>query len=324
MRYVNDAHIRELGIDWHELITVIEQVVRTIDAGDYAQPLKPYLRFGDPANRIIAMPAYVGGGVVMSGIKWIASFPGNHRHGLPRAHCVVILNDPVTGKPAACFEGGLLSGLRTAAVSGLMIRQYMAVRGAAAARKVGIVGWGPIGRLHAAMAKDVLGPALERITVFDLNGVDPDTIDSALRPFIEVNDGWRAPFRESDVFMTTTVAKERYIDEAPADGKLLLNISLRDYLPESVRAVRAVVVDDWHEVCRENTDIERLHLDHGLKQSDALTIADVVCRGKLADYGPEDAVFFSPMGLAAFDIGIAAYFLRKAGVRGIGIDLPSE
>ncbi|TYP76619.1 2,3-diaminopropionate biosynthesis protein SbnB [Paenibacillus methanolicus] len=322
MRYLNDAHIREMGIDWNELISVVEQVVRTIDEGDYAQPIKPYLRFGDPANRIIAMPAFVGGGVVMSGIKWIASFPGNHRHGLPRAHCVVILNDPVTGKPAACFEGGLISGLRTAAVSGLMMRHGQAARGLAA-RKVGIVGWGPIGRLHAAMAKNVLGEGLDRITVFDLNGVDPDSIKPDLLPFIEIADGWRAPFRESNVFITSTVAKQRYIDEAPSAGKLLLNISLRDYMPESVRDIGAVVVDDWQEVCRENTDIERLHLEHGLRQSDAMTIADVVCRGKLADYGPGDAVFFNPMGLAAFDIGIAAYFLRKAEISGIGIDLPS-
>ncbi|MFB9327916.1 2,3-diaminopropionate biosynthesis protein SbnB [Paenibacillus aurantiacus] len=320
MRYVNDAHIQELGIDWNELINVVEQVARTIDVGDFAQPLKPYLRFGDPANRIIAMPAFVGGEVDMSGIKWIASFPGNHQRGLPRAHCIVILNDPVTGKPAACFEGGLLSGLRTAAVSGLMMRHYQAVRGHTA-RKVGIVGWGPIGRLHAAMAKDVLGTALERITVFDLNGVDPDTIEPALRPFIDVETSWQAPFRASDVFITSTVSKSRYIDETPDAGKLLLNISLRDYKPESIRSVRAVVVDDWQEVCRENTDIEQLHLEHGLKQSDVLTITDVVCRGRLADYGTDETVFFSPMGLAAFDIGIAAYFLRKAELSGIGIEL---
>lgn len=322
MKYLNDAHLREIGIDWNELIAVIEQVARTIDKGDFAQPLKPYLRFGDPANRIIAMPAFVGGEVVMSGIKWIASFPGNHRHGLPRAHCVVILNDPVTGKPAACIEGGLISGLRTASVSGLMMRHNQTARGLAA-RKVGIVGWGPIGRLHAAMVKEVLGASLERIAVFDLNGIDPDTIEPALRPFVEVDDSWRTPFRESDVFITATVSKARYIDEAPAAGKLLLNISLRDYLPESVGGVRAVIVDDWQEVCRENTDIERLHLEHGLKRSDAWTIADVVCRGKLADCGPDDTVFFNPMGLAAFDIGIAAYFLRKAELSGIGIDLPS-
>lgn len=61
MLYLNDRDIREVGLDWPSLVESIETTVRILDSGDYAQPVKPYLRYKNPQNRIIAMPAYVGG-----------------------------------------------------------------------------------------------------------------------------------------------------------------------------------------------------------------------------------------------------------------------
>lgn len=60
MLYLNDRDIREVGLDWPSLVESIETTVRILDSGDYAQPVKPYLRYKNPQNRIIAMPAYVG------------------------------------------------------------------------------------------------------------------------------------------------------------------------------------------------------------------------------------------------------------------------
>ncbi len=53
--------IRQLGINWPSLLPVIEDATRLISSGESCQPVKPYLRFPDPANRIIAMPAWLGG-----------------------------------------------------------------------------------------------------------------------------------------------------------------------------------------------------------------------------------------------------------------------
>lgn len=87
MIYLGEKHIRAVGLHWQELADCIEDAVHVMDSGDYAQPVKPYLRYGSKAaNRIIAMPAYVGGSMHTAGIKWIASFPGNLQIGLPRAH----------------------------------------------------------------------------------------------------------------------------------------------------------------------------------------------------------------------------------------------
>ncbi len=130
MIYLHDDHIRDIGIDWTKLTDIIQDVVAIKDKGDCVQPLKPYLRFRKQANRIIAMPAFVGGTIEMSGIKWIASFPNNSRLGLPRANNTIILNKPTTGEPVAFIHSGLLNGLRTAAVSGVMLSHYIASQAA--------------------------------------------------------------------------------------------------------------------------------------------------------------------------------------------------
>lgn len=318
MIYLHDGHIRELGIDWQRLTGIIEEVVRIMADGDCVHPLKPYLRFREPINRIIAMPAFVGGSVNMSGIKWIASFPGNNRLGLPRAHNTIILNHTDTGEPAAFLHSGLLNGLRTAAVSGAMLKAYIEARRPAKLR-LGIIGWGPVGRTHLDMCIGLFGDKLEHICLYDLKEIDPSTVPESVRDITDIAADWRTVYRSSNIMATCTVSSERYIDERPTEGALLLNVSLRDYRPECLSQVKAIVVDDWLEVCRENTDIEQMHLQCGLLASDVLTLEDVLCRNGLDAYAADEPVFFSPMGLAVFDIGVAQFYLREAERLGKGL-----
>jgi N-[(2S)-2-amino-2-carboxyethyl]-L-glutamate dehydrogenase len=323
MIYLHDGHIRDIGADWRQLAGIVERVVRTRDDGDCVSPIKTYLRFRDRTNRIIAMPAFVGGSIGIAGLKWIASFPANIRNGLPRAHNLIALNDAATGQPVAVLHSGLLNGLRTASVSGVMLRAYMEARRLPELR-LGIIGWGPIGRQHLDMCARLFGGKLKQVMLYDLRGIDPGSVPERLRPITEIADDWRSLYRRSNVIATCTAAAERYIDEEPPAGALLLNVSLRDYKPESVAKLKSVVVDDWHEVCRENTDIEQLHQRFGLQEADVRTIADVVCRDALTEYAADAPIFFNPMGLGVFDIAIAAHYWRQAVQQGKGIVLDSE
>src|SRR5919201_3147519 len=58
------------------------------------------------------------------GIKWVAGFPENRAHDLPAIHGVVILNDPATGVPRAIVDGGPITAVRTAAISGVAIARF--------------------------------------------------------------------------------------------------------------------------------------------------------------------------------------------------------
>ena len=51
---------------------------------------------------------------------------------------------------------------------------------------------------------------------------------------------------------------------------LHLNVYLRDYSSDILRNCENLIVDDWEEVCRENTNIERVNKEHGIKKDNVL------------------------------------------------------
>lgn len=84
MLYLNTTNLEQMNLPWALCMDTIRSAVQVMAAHEFSQPIKPYLLFDkDPSSRIIAMPAYVGGEIGMAGIKWIASFPGNHGRQLP-------------------------------------------------------------------------------------------------------------------------------------------------------------------------------------------------------------------------------------------------
>src|SRR5215469_480921 len=99
-----------------EIVSLVEATYRLHGAGDSVNPPSYFLRFPDrPSDRIIALPASIGGKLRVDGLKWISSFPGNVAAGIPRASAVLILNDHDTGYPFACLESSIISATRTAA-----------------------------------------------------------------------------------------------------------------------------------------------------------------------------------------------------------------
>lgn len=320
MLYLNETHLKDMGTDWDACVKAIDDALRTMDASDFAQPVKPYLRYRDPVNRIIAMPAFLGGEVDAAGIKWIASFPKNIEVGLSRAHAVVILNRASTGVPFAILNGGLISAIRTAAVSGCVIRHSRISE--RSGLTLGMTGFGPIGRQHASMCKALLGDRIRELVVYDprLKSSDVEGVVPGLA--IRVVSCWQDAYRDADLFMTCTVSSTRYINLPPKKGSLQLNVSLRDYQPAIGVACDRLIVDDWDEVCRENTDIEAMSKEKGLRRDDCWTLRDVVCRDALRTLPDEAIAHFNPMGMAAFDIAISTLFVSSAIERSVGVVLP--
>jgi N-[(2S)-2-amino-2-carboxyethyl]-L-glutamate dehydrogenase len=326
MIYLSEKDLLGLGKNWSELADVIENATMIMNEHDYAQPVKPYLRYRDMANRIIAMPAFVGGKVGMAGIKWIASFPANIDSGLNRAHSVTILNEASTGRPLSIINTTMVSAIRTAAVSAFFIRSVTGGRTPGKKYNIGISGFGIIGRTHLEMIRCVLGPQLGDIFVFDIRPHAVCDIAGGKRGEIIVTESWQHAYAQADIFITCTVSRERYIDIPPKNGSLQLNVSLRDYKPCLRQNMDYIFVDNWEEVCRENTDVEKMHQEQGLQKEDTLSITELLpashpkCGSPWAD---EDAVvMFNPMGMAVYDIAIGAYYYNQAVSAEAGITLP--
>lgn len=320
MLYLNSKHLEQTGSDWRELIDVIRRAVMVHQQKDFSQPIKPYLRYGDAVNRIIAMPAYIGGDINSAGIKWIASFPKNIERGIQRAHSVTVLNEAETGKALAVFNSGVISAVRTAAVTGLVAEHYQRVRGLTN-MTVGMTGFGPIGQTHLAMLVGLFGEQIDTLRIFDLRGVDQALLPADLPFKVEIVDSWQNAYRDCDMFLTCTVSSAAYVDQEPKPGSMHLNVSLRDYKAMMRPFIQHMIVDDWDEVCRESTDVEYMHLEQGLNREDTLTIADWLTDARFQQLGDAETAMFNPMGMAIFDIAIAEHYYRVAKAQGLGVEL---
>jgi 2,3-diaminopropionate biosynthesis protein SbnB len=320
MLYLNKTTIADIKFNWDNVIDCIQDTVGLLGEDDFCQPLKPYLRFSNLNNRIIAMPAYVGGKQPSAGIKWIASFPGNIAKKLPRANSVTILNDPETGIPKCIINTSVISEIRTAAVSGLLVREFIRNRNLPH-YDIGIIGFGPIGQRHMNMLLSLLKGCSYTFYIYDIGEptIGLDTLIS--KDNIHFISSWTEAYDGMDIFLTCTVSSETYINRKPKKGSLLLNISLRDFKPEIIEFVDVIVVDDWDEVCRQNTDIEVMHKEKGLQKDQTISLTDLVKNHLFEKMKSTDVIMFNPMGMAVFDIALATDFYQSAIGQHIGLEL---
>lgn len=322
MIYLTAAHIEQLALSWQSVTSSIEHATALVFEGDYRQPVKPYLRYREPVNRIIAMPAFLGGNVSAAGIKWIASFPKNIDRGLPRAHSVTILNDADTGVPFCIVNTNQISAIRTAGVTGAVIRQYMEWKEPGVnSLEIGIAGFGPIGKVHFELLNELWADKIKTVRIYDIRPIDISTMPEALRAKTIVVDSWHAAYEPADIFITCTVSKAPYINIAPRKGSLHANVSLRDYQAHTCKFMNRIIVDDWEEVCRENTDIEKMHREFGLQEKDTLSFTKQSLSSLFAGLTADDVVMFNPMGMAVFDIAIANLYYNAAVDRNISLTL---
>src|SRR6266850_4743291 len=128
-----------------ECIGIVREAYLAHADGKSVNPDSYFLRFPDkPDCRIIALPAYLGNGFGVAGLKWISSYPANVQRGFPRASAVLVLNDYETGYPFAILESSIISAARTAA-SAALAAHWLSGR-SRRAQSLGIVGTGFIAR----------------------------------------------------------------------------------------------------------------------------------------------------------------------------------
>jgi N-[(2S)-2-amino-2-carboxyethyl]-L-glutamate dehydrogenase len=289
--------------------------------GGTAQPLKPYLRWrenGHIADRIIAMPGYVGGETAMAGIKWIGSKHDNpSARGIERASAVIVLNDPETHYPVAIMEGGEVSGQRTAGVT-VLACEYLARPDF---RTVSLIGCGFIGRLHALGLLESF-PSIRSVSLFDLEEGSARRLGEELadRVSVTVCGSAEEAVRAGEVVVPCTVTDTPYIRmDWISPGTFVSNISIMDVEPEVYLGVDKLLVDDWEQANREKKTINTLVLEGKLSREHLhAELGDVVRGARPGRERAEERIMLNPMGMAIEDVACAAAVYRQAREGGIG------
>lgn len=296
--------------------------------GDSVQPLKPYLRWSGAdhiADRIIAMPCYLGGEQAVAGMKWIGSRQHNPaRFGLERASAVIVLNDAQTNYPIAIMEGGLISGMRTAAITAVATR-HLARTGFS---DVACIGCGLIARMQVQTLLEQF-PSIERLHLFDLSPTAVDTLVSTLAErFLNV-DFIRATSAESavraaDVVVTCTVTDSPYLAyDWLKSGAFVSNVSIMDVHKEVYERADKVVVDDWEQSNREKKVINQLVLEGRFSRERLhAELGEIVIGDRPGREDDDEIILLNPMGMALDDIVCARHFYHLAYAQGVGTQLP--
>src|SRR5213594_2921776 len=273
-----------------------------------------FLRFPEkPDCRIIALPACLGDGFHVAGLKWIASYPVNTQRGFPRASAVLVLNDYDTGYPFALLESSIISAARTAA-SAALAADWLSRR-ARRAHSLGIVGTGFIARYVYDFLVDT-GWEIEEVRLYDQSPRESEKFRSTACRFdrhrsVTVVPDVAALLRACDLIVFTTVASTPHIAD-PAlfeHNPLVLHISLRDLAPEILLRSQNVV-DDVEHVMKANTSPHLAEQKTGSRSFVTGTLADIILGRRSVDRSR--TTIFTPFGMGILDLAVGKWVYDQA------------
>lgn len=308
------------------LIDLVRTAYEAHHRGGSSLPHSTFLRFpDDPANRIIALPAYLAGGFGGAGIKWISSFPDNVRQGMDRASAVVILNSLATGRPTVMMEGSTVSAKRTAASAALAART---LHGDESVESVGVIGCGLI---NLEIQRFLLSqfPSIRKLYVHDLEVGRAEQFKRACvehlgRLDVEVARDVRSVLRAAPLISLATTAARPHIADLSGltPGATILHISLRDLAPEVILACDNVA-DDVDHVCRAQTSLHLAEQLSGTRDFVRCALAEITSGTVAARRDADSIVVFSPFGLGVLDVVVGEFVHRRAMQKGRGMRIGS-
>jgi N-[(2S)-2-amino-2-carboxyethyl]-L-glutamate dehydrogenase len=305
-----------------EIMGAVKNAYCEHHAGRSFLPHSVFVRFPDRAKeRIIALPAYLGGNEEIAGIKWVASFPENLERGISRASAIMVLNSLETGRPEAVLEGSVISAARTAA-SAALAAHVLHAQGDI--ETLGIIGCGLINREIVRFVAS-LQRKIGAVLLYDIDPERAAKYRAGLTPIIgdvpvQVRASAEDVLHDGSVISFATTCIEPTVSDISIcrPTATILHISLRDLTPEAI--LRADnVVDDVDHIMRAQTSVHLAEQKVGNRDFVRCTLADVLM-GKQPPRGHDQSVVvFSPFGLGVLDLAVAKLTTEYALAKGAGI-----
>jgi ornithine cyclodeaminase/alanine dehydrogenase-like protein (mu-crystallin family) len=142
MLYIDDFQI-SIAATYDKWIDRMQEALSALHDGSVSVPERTHVEMGE--DTLLIMPAI---GPEFFATKLLTFNPNNRYEKKPSIHSTLVLNDRKSGEPLAIMDGGKITAMRTAAVSGIGIR-YLAKENATT---IGIIGAGVQGFHQAIFA----------------------------------------------------------------------------------------------------------------------------------------------------------------------------
>jgi ornithine cyclodeaminase/alanine dehydrogenase-like protein (mu-crystallin family) len=279
-------------------------------------------RLAVPAGDVLVMPSMARRAKAEASVKVVSVFPKN-KAGVPSINAVTLLVDGETGEPKGMLSGGVLTSIRTGAVSGLSCR-YLARKDSAT---LGIVGAGGMAYQQVNGVVTEL-PSIEKVRIFSMDPAGSKALArrcaDSLKVEASVVEEVDMCVRGSDVLVTATTSRTPVFRGSVVEEGTHV-IAIGSYRPEA-REVdsdfvsRASIFVDSKEAALEEAGdllipIGERRLSEGAIKAELSELVSGTKRGRAS---MSEITFFKCVGLAFEDNAAGWLAYRRALKLGIG------
>ncbi len=320
VRFLSAADLDTLGLTMAEIVGLLEEAFRVKATGDVMMPPKIFFHRHGP--RFYSSMVSASPDLGYAGCKWQSGDPDNPGRDLPYIQGLYILTEDATGQMRAIMDAEWITGNRTAAASGLVVK-HLARNGAAT---LGLLGCGLQGRKHLeavhAVRPDIdhcicydLRPDRQQRFIEEMSGTFGHRIDGAA--------GAEEVAKASDVLITGGPIADKRDPTIEPDwikpGALVVTIDYDSYVTDAaIDAMDLVLTDDQGQIEDARRNEGKFP---GVTRIDA-TVADLVAHGTGQRTSDDQRILAFNLGIALEDLATGIEILRRAERSGAGTLLP--
>lgn len=293
----------------------VKEAYHTFLSGKFQMPNRVHVGSGE--NTLLLMPCFAGR---YFATKLVSVFPGAHEYNMPAVNGMVVLCDNTTGNPIAVMDGAALTAQRTGAVGGLAVKLLTRETITAA----GIFGAGTQGYFQARYL-------LHNRKITDLLICDPNR-ESAGRMARKLASQYSGLSCRAVDDPDTVVRQSQVIICATTSTTPVFDIRDTDTMPDTFIGIGSFRPDMQEFPIRVSQMVDHLFVDtpFAVEESGDLAIPikeKTIAEGKVKPFAgivdstgpvPAGKVFFKSVGMALFDLMVAAMIYETAVEQNLG------
>jgi ornithine cyclodeaminase/alanine dehydrogenase-like protein (mu-crystallin family) len=305
-----------------DCVDLMADAMAALARGEVHQPLRQIVRPPDAKGLLGLMPAYIGGAEPVYGAKTGGFFPGNSAIGMdPHQGCVLLFSGE-TGALMAVMSASEITGIRTAAMTGLATRLLARPE----ASRLALIGSGH--QAHWQLQAVAAVRTLSSVKVAARSMASARSFVEAQQPSygfaMEAVDSVEAAVRDADIVVTVTSAREPILQRqwiAPGTHINAVGSSTPSHceIAPALMAHASLFVDRRESTLSESGDyLNALHAGLVTPASLLAEIGELVIGRHAGRSSSDEVTLFKSLGMALEDVAAARWLYKQARDCNIG------
>ena len=305
-----------------ECTELMAEAMAALARGQVHQPLRQIVRPPDAKGLLGLMPAYIGDAEPVYGAKTGGFFPGNSALGLdPHQGCVLLFSGE-TGALLAVMSASEITGIRTAAMTGLATRLLARPE----ASRLALIGSGH--QAHWQLQAVAAVRTLASVKVAARSLASAQAFVKAQQPSygfaMEAVDSVQAAVRDADIVVTVTSAREPILRRewiAPGTHINAVGSSTPSHceIEPALMGHACLFVDRRESTLNESGDyLNALHAGLVTPASLLAEIGELVIGRHPGRTRADDVTLFKSLGMALEDVAAARWLYQRARAANTG------